>query len=500
MRPWPNSDKRLDTCQAQLGFSWVKDWFDNSSGMPFLLNLAVRHITGVAPIPAGNGYNFMDVWLGKANSVLGTDLNFVESYDPGYFQGYALEPSPSDEAAWWGLRVLLARRDASQLVGSYISGSRCQDSPPTVIYPGGLVSCCDVYPTGCHQSLVNATPEKPGPGQAAGQWILNTSDPKIGDFQDLVVKEILRRNPDHVFVDNMAMIGYMDDPAVATQAYFDPVMNHLAGLMSKMNGAGYGAILNTGYPYAIARTAGAPSPSPWERFLTALGANGIYAEDPFLFPAIGIRPVNAALAELEFHTTRNLLARGNLVVYSAPVSMGGYTQPRAAQWIAAISMVLREPGQPLFVSTQQDLSAADNPWRTWPVDFGPPKPTPTFHTDTTDNWHASRGFQKGDITVVHAEVHWPKGQTPPQPAPVPLPIPTGLSVTIQPMHGVCDPVARTYAATKDFNVPYDGFILSAQVPKYLIPPPPGWPAWLPWPFKVGTHTTLAAVRVYRAGI
>jgi hypothetical protein len=276
----------------------------------------------------------------------------------------------------------------------------------------------------------------------------------------------------------MAGIGYMIDSDVHTAAYFDAWMDHLGGLTSKLKAAGYLAVFNTGkYPHAIARAAKDPSPNGWEKFLDALGPNGIYAEDPFLFPD-PLRAVDSGWAELEFDSARKLLTRGNSVVYSVPYSMGGFTEPRASQWIAAMCVVLREPGQSLFVATQQDLTAADNPWRTWPGDFGPPTSPATFQTDTTSNWHAYRSFEKGDITIVHTEVHWPKGQIPPQPAAVGLPISTtGLSPAIQPMHGVWDPVAETYAATGQLDALYDGFVLSGQV---------------------GARTKLVAVRVYRA--
>jgi hypothetical protein len=447
---WRTSDARLDTAFAHHAFFFDPIRYDNTDGMPMLLSLTVTNITCPQPRPGG-GYSFdyhpapapFKAWANQAQAA------FVEYYYPAFYQEWG-----SAETAWWSLRRLLARRDPAQLVGSYVSGTRCQDAPPPEEFPPALVDCCDIDPSDPtaegHEVLSpwKDMPERLPEFVLRRIWDVNPADPKIGKYRALILREAAKRNPDFMFIDNMMNVGY-PGARVSEPAYINPVIDHVRQLCSGLNGLGYRALFNTGkFPDEIAG-----DPEVWKQLTEALGTNGIYMEVPFRWLD------KSATTNLAMTKMCELLAQGCLVVLSPP----NYSEPGGVMWTAAMAMVMRDPGQALFVSTDPYYNATANPWRTWPADFGPPADPYIFTQDNDHEWHVNRPLANMEVTVVHLYVSWKPGMKPVRRS---LPVPTTDfnppgSGTILPRVGKWYPKTNTYVVGAP-SAPSDRFILFSR--------------------------------------
>jgi hypothetical protein len=375
----------------------------------------------------------------------------VESYYPAFFQ-----EGGTAEAAWWSLRKLLATRDANQAIGSYVSGTRCQDAPPLEQFPQGIVDCCDIDPADPTAEGHEVLNPQHAPYPTRRIWDVNPADPKVAEYRALILREAARRNPHFMFLDNMMNIGYATEADAANTAYITPVIDHVRMLCRGLNALGFGTLLNIGkFPHGIAAV-----PPAWADFLDALGPNGIYMEDPYA------ERDSEPFTSLQMHKTMELLNRHCLVVLGQ--LPGDMLDPGWAQWMAAMAMAIRSDGHSLFVTTMVDNSAATNAWRTWPADRGPAGAY-AYTPDSGSEWHVTRTLGGGDVTVVHLfaapQVPGPTVKTLPPTVPIAdFNPPDPISVLPDPLQGggIWDPVAGTYTVGDPTRM-HDRFVLFSRV-------------------------------------
>jgi hypothetical protein len=213
-------------------------------------------------------------------------------------------------------------------------------------------------------------------------------------------------------------------------------IQHLRALSKRLNGQGYGAVYNMGklptwhlafkqYPYLEGL------------FDSAIGNNGVYLEQPFRLRD------NPDTTEREIRKLQSLLAQGALVVFSPYPE--GYADMARAEWMAAMALLIREPGDGLFVVTARDIDSATNHWKDWPLLYGQPSGQVSFVQHNTHDWSAQRTFAKGEVTAVHIFAEAPGDA-------VQVPV-SAVSYQIiperGPKRGTWNPATNTYTVDQD---------------------------------------------------
>ena len=462
---WPKSNSRIDTTLAHVLVTIDPVEFENIVGMPILLELNTNRIEGLQPSSSRlGGYDgtiyrgdmLIDGQMSRRSGplVLTKDqVDFVKSYYPDF----VATPDPSMNLQYEGIREFLRRCNPRQLVGAYITGSNCRDHVSPDWFPQEIINCHDITPLG-HVSL---NPTEKIDGIDEGRWFVDPRDTNnIVAYQDLLINAAIQHKVDFLFFDNMVRLSYRDfkteDDIVMAKGF----IAHIATLSKRLNAAGYRAVYNLGMlPYWPSRADPRFRAELENSFDTAVGKNGIYLETPFRFRD------NSELTQWELDKLRDFLKRGACVCL-APYP-GSYGDKASADWIAAISMFIRESGDSLFVSTGSYIDSRLNYWKDWPALYGKPVERGTFIKNDANNWYGTRRFLHGKITVVHVYVPWTNGTSFKA-----LPVPTSEYHVVpgrEPKRGRWDITSQTYIIDADPHLDSthddghsDTFILGAK--------------------------------------
>lgn len=476
---WPTSDQRLDFMLA-YGISRGPGNYSNASdGVPMVGGYAVSNLwytddNGIQPCnnPPCNrviGTNFT-CETGKR----GADQAFIASFDPGFFD------RPNVNAfRHYGLFLQKFRKENPKtLWGGYVSMSHCVDHPTAWDNfsrsgndtPLSTVDCCLLSQTcgkGAGAGLV--------PNLACGSpYYVNVHDPTIAPlFQYRIAQAVsdFYPLPDFVFLDNApyffpdegqcvpfvsgtdpfkaciqkqgCTLGNNDNFGTdhrgffvyeqATPVTFQELISHFSGTLRQLNQLNIRGMINVNMEPWWLQTCyekGKPdvnNPYP-AQFLNALlqrdvngpghtVANGISVENAFRVP-FRFSPARSAF---EVQQYREWLKSG------IAVALNAYDKP--GRWDAAMAMMMREPGQSVFVE-RDDANALDDPsrffvatyngasvnslpWPKWPSFYGPSVGAAVWNTrwslpgitpDYFESFYIKRQYDKKSLYVVHALV------------------------------------------------------------------------------------------------
>ena len=152
---------------------------------------------------------------------------------------------------------------------------------------------------------------------------------------------------------------------------------------------------------------------------------------------------------------------------------GEYTNETQSTWLAAMAMLIKDPGQSLFV--MRDYRRTH--WIDWPIQYGSPTAKPSFNpiliggrSKVGQNWFMARQFEQDGITRTITAVHFGVNLQNLKTFTVTLLAPDLLTETYDELYsphlGIWDPATNVYTAThrSDPNGPVqaDYFILGAQ--------------------------------------
>ncbi len=275
------------------------------------------------------------------------------------------------------------------------------------------------------------------------QWYVQPADtPNITNFQNALLNQAIARNTDFLFLDNINGIAYGYYPPDDVNAF----ITHISQICGKFNANGYGAVFNIGKLPAWQRDFGPLGTTYEAAFDTALGDNGAYVEQSFRFRD------EFDTTQQELASRRTLLHQGALTVLSP--SPQGYSVLSCVEWTAALAMIMREPGDSVFVVTDKDINNSGITWKDWPGIYGPPNSAIHFGNVGNTNWFFERTFtyQSGEITAVHIHVPGPSSVNI---LPVANLVDYHLIPGREPTRGTWDDVAHTYNALADPNLDCD---------------------------------------------
>jgi len=444
----------MDTTFAYSSVTWEPEEFENIVGMPILLELYVNRIEDLRPINSdqyqGTLYRGDSVYKkGDTQdwhlyeSITSFTLaqkhsDFIKRYYPDFFA----RPNPSMSAHYWRFREFLRKQNPDQLIGSYITGSNCRDQISPDFFPREIIDCHKINSAG-HAGLDPAEPIYKE--IHAGPWSVHPTDTQnINVYQDLIVDEAIQRNVDFLFLDNMGGISFRDFNESKDVVFANGFIAHIDALSKQLNAAGCGAIYNLGgLPYWPRRATDPQTRETLEKlFDSAIGKNGIYVEQTFRYRD------NADLMQWEIEKFRVFLEKGTFICIGGPYP-ASYGNKTAAAWMAAMALVIRKPGDPLFISTDRTFDSKLKPWKDWPSLYGALVGQNTFVKNNNNNWHAVGNFEHGQITVVHIYVPWQEGQTGVTKA---LPVATSGYTIIpghEPQRGTWDQATEQYSLNND---------------------------------------------------
>jgi hypothetical protein len=441
---WPSSDQRMDTAHAYTGAALDPGTFSNIVGMPLLMELYVNRLEDLQTNTSAGGYDF-NRYLGYQliNGALTDDpypahvtvaeASFVESYYPPFFAS----PRPALVPWYSAFRSYLRAANPAQPVGSYVGGAFCVDQPDADFYPKDTIDSHAVNSLG-HLGFTNTYMRVVLSNQVdIAQWYVHPADtPNITNFQHALLSEAIARNTDFVFFDNMNEISYGFYPPEFLQAF----ITNISRVCAAFNANGYGTVFNLGKLPAWQRDLGAAGTYYEALFNAALGDNGAYVEQSFRYRD------EPASTQQEFDSWRTLLKQHALVALSP--SPQGYNVLSAAEWTAAMALIMREPGDSIFVVTDKDIYNATNHWKDWPAIYGPPLASPSFVQFDLNTWFALRSFAFGQVTAAHILVPetWPSTNS----------LPGVISLNgyhlipgREPRRGTWDDVAQVYEVLAD---------------------------------------------------
>lgn len=440
---WPTSDIRLDIADGrQADIEPLRA--DGLKDIPIVRQFGVADNGILTKTQAGYqlGYNWSygpEDCSGYHNTYLTmTQAKFITSYNPTFFDSTVID----SVTQYRRFLPFFQAYNPNTLVGYYYSGLTCIEdttSPYTEnYYPLNTIDC--------HRLVHSIAPNTPlsltmkaqpwGKEYCTAQptrWYVNVSKSEIiTRFRDnlLLTVSAIKPTPPFVFLDNIEYIApefawakadphkqMVDCRKKATAGdtkcanyhqglaqqfgpslYFDDFIEHYRTVIASLEQEGIRSVLNVGMAAAVIGYARDEYEFA-EQFERVIGKNGINFEAPF---AIAPRTSAEDTAnEIKLH--QRLLQDGKLVIF------GEYTNETQSTWLAAMAILIREPGQSLFV--MRDYSQTN--WLDWPIQYGLPvtRATPLRQVASGDpnqighHWVMRRSFNNGEITVGHFGVH-----------------------------------------------------------------------------------------------
>ncbi|MCE7988954.1 MAG: hypothetical protein DYG89_47980 [Caldilinea sp. CFX5] len=491
---WPNSDQRLDVAhgdRADLDAARV----DGLKDIPLVLSFGVADNATWLP---GHllRYNWDYSCRGSHSLPLAMDqVAFIKQYNPSFFDGAVLDSATQ----YRQFVTYLQTQNPNTLIGSYSSSTTCVDGPTNPFtenyYPSNAVDCHRLAPLS-PGSMETQPFEAQYCKTEPAKWYINFADADIrARFAEILLRTVKETDPKppFIFLDNTA---YLDpeflwktgektvdcrERAAAQLAdcseytalqkqfgrniYFEDFIEQYRTLITGLEQVGVRSILNIGVAAGVLGYERDKAKYA-QQFETVVEKNGLAFEFPF---QINLR-TNGSDTQHEIDLHRRLLQQGKLVVFYAD-----YKSKNASSWMAAMAMLIREPGQSLFVA--RDAYSSTLEWIGWPALYGAPVITDTVHPVRIDsrksvgeNWFMSRQFEQNgitrEITTAHFGVNLQNLKTFTLTLLVPNLDNTYEVVYDQPKLGNWDKTTKVYTATRTDpdgpGVQADYFILGAE--------------------------------------
>ncbi len=408
--------------------------YDGLSEIPLVIAFGVKD-NGII---AGNDlhYNWsLECTCGKIESLKPEQINHIMSFNPLFFDGIFVKSPTLDlrlidsPSHYTRFVEYFQNQNQNTLIGSYISATICVKGlthPHTEsYYPQSLVDAYRLDSRG--PDTMGTPPHLPKCKSNPGRWLINVAAPGVTNrFCAEVVRIVNETNPKPAFIylDNVQYIQNEQwaDGKIAIDCretniaqkqgckdfreaqvsqfgpniYFDDLISHYQALITALQDEGVRSILNVNAP-AMAMSYPRELGSYGGKLETLIETNGLSFEQPF-HPNPRTVP-RQTFYEIEAH--RRFLSQGKLVLFYA-----AYTDPGASNWMAAMAMLIKNPGQSLFLSR----SASEPPsWALWPSQYGIPTSGPAYFNavssgntgDVGDHWTLIRTFQNGVIIAGH---------------------------------------------------------------------------------------------------
>jgi hypothetical protein len=435
---WPTSDVRLDSAHGDnADLDEVR--FNGLSGVPLVTSFGVKD-NGVIVSSTNRQLHYN--WNGDCTGTYDPTLSlaqetYIKSYDPLFFDGIHVKShtfeirlidSPSHYTRF--VRYFRAQNPTTP-IGGYISATVCMKGAthPYVenYYPPSMVDAYRLQSRG--PDTMGTPPHLPNCPLSPGRWLTNVAAPGVTRRFCAEVVRIVRETmpkPPFLFLDNglyiqnedwangtvaidcrdaglalsPACLAYRSNLAleIGPDIYFDDLIRHYRALIAALEKEGVRSILNItapaaalGYPREAAKYA--------RQLERAIGTNGMAFEAPF-------HPNPRSVAPQTYHeiaTHQHFLSQGKLVIFYAD-----YEDIAASSWMAAMAMLIKDPGQSLFVSRKPEAAPS---WFMWPSQYATPTAGAAFQQVNIGNpsvvgehWTLSRTFQNGEITAGHLGV------------------------------------------------------------------------------------------------
>jgi len=235
------------------------------------------------------------------------------------------------------------RRNPDAIIGTYVSGGGCRPRAQFDSYPPETIAY-DRLPKSAYTGEV-----------IDGAHTVNVADERTADqFADLIIQEAIDRRMAFLYLDEIR-----HPSSGGTKIPWEAMTRYLRRIRTGLNAHGMKLVANVAV-------------SPWimagrDADLLAEAVDGMCFEGPF--EPQWCRP-NAGRVAAEIDVYRKWLAAGKLILL-APTGEREHSREDEYRLIAAMAVLIREPGQSLFV--HQDYFRSEPDWGRWPAQYGAPR-------------------------------------------------------------------------------------------------------------------------------